>query len=212
MPKFIDLTGKRFGKLTVLGETPKTKKYIIWLCLCDCGKETSVSVANLANGHTRSCGCLQSEITKKRNVTHNMRHTRIYYIWTTMKARCSNSRSSNRSIYFDKGIRFCDKWGTFEGFYEDMKDGYADNLSIDRIDNDKGYSKDNCRWATATEQANNTSANRIVEVDGNSDTLANTCRAYGVNYHTVRQRLRYGWSIEDAVKKPIRPLKKKEAL
>jgi hypothetical protein len=207
MGKFIDITGQRFGRLTAIKRLPKWKYTYKWLCKCDCGNETTVLMNNLRRLHTTSCGCHIKEIAGKQRISHGMSYTRIHSIWRNMKKRCSDPNSNRHSSYFDKNITVCDKWLTFEGFYEDMAEGYADNLSIDRLDNSKGYYKENCRWATATEQTNNQTRNKIIEVDGIKDTLANICRAYNVNYKMARDRLLEGWTTERAIKQPktIRP-------
>ncbi|MCO4274260.1 hypothetical protein NG701_07435 [Pseudarthrobacter sp. HLT3-5] len=126
--------------------------------------------------------------------------SRIYRIWSNMKTRCTNPKATQYENYGGRGIRFTPAWNSFEGFYVDMSDGYSDELSLDRIDNDEGYSKDNCRWTTREEQCSNRSSNKIVEINGEKKTLARWIRTVGAKPSTVRQRYYvYGWSIEKAL-------------
>lgn len=147
---------QKYGRLTILKEVDKNPSGTIRvLARCDCGKEKTFTRDNITNGSTKSCGCIHRErITK-----HGMVGTRIYKIWEDMKIRCRTHDS-----YLRKKITACQKWQDFLGFYEDMKDGYADNLEIDRIDNDKGYYKENCRWATKAVQMNN--RDRVLNAKG----------------------------------------------
>ena len=158
MAKLIDLTGQRFGRLTVVERTGTSKNgNALWACRCDCGNVAVVRGASLKNGITRSCGCLIAESTKDRNTTHGLRKTRLYHVWANMKDRCLNPNTPSYSYYGGRGITICDEWrDDFQAFYDwAMANGHRDDLSIDRIDNDKGYNPDNCRWATHSEQMHN---------------------------------------------------------
>ncbi len=158
MGKLIDLTGRRFGRLTVVGRGGlEMNGAIRWVCKCDCGQGVSVRGEALRKGITQSCGCLHSESVAARSTTHGLRKTRLYRIWANMKDRCLNRNTRSYSYYGGRGITICEEWkNDFQAFYDwAMANGYRDDLSIDRIDNDKGYSPNNCRWATHSEQMYN---------------------------------------------------------
>lgn len=206
MPARIDLTGQKFGKLTVLkfAGFSKTHHGSYWLCKCDCGNTKEVFGSSLKHGLTTSCGCYRNKCTSERTYKHGSYNNRIYRIWAGMIARCTNKNAPRYKDWGGRGITVCEKWRTFQGFYEDMKGGYADNLSIDRIDNDKNYCKENCRWATKEEQANNTSQNRYINYNGRTLTLTQLCAELNLSYKAVHHRLQRGMQLEEALTKPFR--------
>lgn len=163
MGKYRDLTGLRFGKLVVLkrNEANTNGGKPQWDCVCDCGNHTVVPASDLISSNTRSCGCLRGEAHYRKYTVPNLMKTRIYSIWCGMKQRCRDVNAINYRHYGGKGIKVCDEWvNNLQAFHEwAMANGYADHLTLDRIDNDKGYSPDNCRWVTMKEQQNNRSNN-----------------------------------------------------
>lgn len=206
-PKVEDISGQRFGRLTAIKYAGKSKgKQTLWECRCDCGKTVVVHQQNLKSGHTSSCGCYNSEVASGALKTHGLSGTRLYTIWHDMIYRCYNDNHRSYKDYGGKGIIVCEEWkDDFEAFRNwALQNGYKDNLSIDRIDSDKNYCPENCRWATNIQQANNTSRNLIFTADGCTDTLANLCRKYSIRYSVVHGRIRNGWDVEKALKTPAK--------
>ena len=153
----VDLSGIKFGRLQVLSRSGTKGKHPIWLCQCDCGQITVVRGDHLRDGDTRSCGCLENESRKKGNhITHGGSHTRLYEIWSSMLKRCNNHNCRAFENYGGRGISVCGEWSDFAYFYDwALSHDYNKQLSIDRINNDGNYEPQNCRWATASQQANN---------------------------------------------------------
>jgi hypothetical protein len=151
----IDLTSQRFGRLTVLrfSHTGKWGK-AFWACLCDCGRETAVSGEDLKSGNTASCGCFHKTHIANRTRTHGHTGTSIYNRWKEMMGRCYNPKHPRYADYGGRGIRVCERWHDFTNFLADMGEP-PPGLTLDRIDNNKGYEPGNCRWATVQEQNTN---------------------------------------------------------
>lgn len=205
MSEFIDITGNRYGKLTVINRaythtTKSGNKYIKWRCICDCGNETVVSGESLKNGNTRSCGCLQKETAARLKFKHGQTKSRLHGIWNHMKQRCGNTNNDSYKLYGGEGKTVYKPWcDDFQCFYNwAMENGYKDGLTIDRIDNSKGYTPDNCRWATRKVQANNTRRNRMIELFGKTQTMSQWCEEFNIKNTTVYDRLKRGYDIERA--------------
>lgn len=197
-PKWL---GMKFGRLTVIGFKHKGKKWY-WECNCECGGKVVQQAYAIRNGHTLSCGCYQKERASEANLTHGQTETRLYRIYNGMKNRCYNEKQSNYRNYGARGIHICEKWlNNFQAFYDwAVSNGYADDLSIDRIDNTKGYSPDNCKWATRAEQQRNTTRNNLFTYAGRTQTITDWAKERGLNFHTVEHRIhRKGMSVKDAL-------------
>lgn len=191
MRKVNNLVGMKFGRWTVIAraENGEHSRIPRWICRCECGNKSTVYGSTLKNGESQSCGCLQKELLSKRRTSHGMTVTRPYYIWKNAKDRCQNPKCKHYKDYGGRGIKVCEKWETFEGFWEDMGPTYNEKLTIDRIDNNGDYEKDNCRWATAIVQNNNRRICKVYTYQGVSDTIANLCRLFNKNYESVRKKI-----------------------
>lgn len=155
------------------------------------------------SGNTKSCGCLDREAVVRNNYKHGMRHTRIYNIWTKMKDRCYNPRSTNYRYYGSHGVSICDEWLDFNKFYEWTKiSGYKNDLSIDRINVFGNYEPLNCRWATAKQQNSNTTRNHMITIGMETKTIQDWADTASIHRSTILSRLQRGWTTDDAVLTP----------
>lgn len=208
MAVFKDLTGQKFGRLTVVNRAENTAQgKIRWLCTCDCGATTRVSRSDLLQGRVKSCGCLRRETTAKMgkaNATHSEYGTRLYHVWQGMKQRCSYAKGFAYTDYGGRGIYVCDEWrNSFEEFRDwAMANGYRDDLSIDRIDVNGNYEPSNCRWATMKIQQNNRRNNRLLTINGVTMTLAGWADKTGISSACIANRLSYGWPEQDLLIEP----------
>ena len=211
MGTFKNLTGMRFGRLTVLGLSddyvaPNGKHRKQYKCLCDCGSEKVIIGENLSRGLTLSCGCLQKERASQSNTKHGETDSRLYNIWCAMKRRCLNPNVPEYLLYGGRGISICDAWMDYSNFSNWANNtGYDSNAkrgqcTIDRIDVDGDYCPENCRWVTQQEQMNNVRYNHYVTYNGETHTIAEWARLYNMPYAKLSQRLnRYGYDIEKAL-------------
>ncbi len=191
MGRFVDLTGQKFGRLTVIKRAKNIKGgRIRWLCQCVCNEYIIVIGNNLQRNHTRSCGCLwRDSITK-----HNLCDSRTYHTWENMIQRCTNFNCKNYENYGGRGIKVCKKWWKFEGFLQDMGER-PPGLTLDRIDNDGDYCKENCRWATYAIQRRNRNDIRWITINNKTMCLKDWCNVRKLNYKTIIKRLSLGWPI-----------------
>lgn len=204
--------GKKFCRLTVEGchlvKTPKGKQWY-WDCVCDCGNKVSVVPGNVVAGHTTSCGCSREEKRKMINTKHGESHTRLYIIWQRMNGRCDLNRANKIAYarrYSLRGIRVCDEWKNYEAFATWARaNGYNDNLSIERIDNDGNYCPENCTWIERGKQARNRGTTFHVIYNGRDMSLAEACEIANMPYKQVFARIKYmGWSVDEALNIPMR--------
>lgn len=195
MRRVNDLTGKRFGMLTVLGIDDRGTRKTYWMCQCDCGNVKSVRSDSLQNGAIKSCGCLkkkQDSVNLTANHSHKMSKTRLYEEWQGMKGRCFNRNNARFARYGGRGVTVCDEWRyDFSAFAEwAIENGYNEKLTLDRIDNDKSYSPDNCRWADVKTQSRNRSTNVAITIGNSTRTLTEWCEVFDLDPHAVFARYR----------------------
>lgn len=199
-----NLIGQRFFRLVVFEKIIKNKK-VRWKLKCDCGGETEADTQTLRRGYCKSCGCYQIEKSKQMNTSHGKKGTRVYNIWNSMKMRCINKNQKDYNRYGGIGIKICDEWMSFENFYKDMGDPEK-GMSLERIDNNKGYSKENCKWATYKEQGHNKKTTIRIFFNGVERNLYGLWNEYsrplGLHYSTIQRRIKKGMCIEDALIKP----------
>ncbi len=209
-PNFKNLLNEKFGRLTVIRYNGKNKNgRAIWICNCECDlgetirKEKAISSNHLLRGDCISCGCLVKE--SPNNLKHGMTKTPEYKAWTSMKDRCYNSTLNQYKDYGGRGITICDRWlNSFENFYEDMGQRPSQEYSLDRVDNNGNYCKENCRWSTRKEQGNNKRNNHILEYDSQRLTIAEWSIKLNIDRNLIKNRLKYGWPIEKALTTPKR--------
>lgn len=201
-----DLTGKKFGNLTVLYRdmNPKYNRPY-WVCLCDCGNIISVRGSHLVSDSTKSCGCLKHRC--KHGDSVGKQRTRLFGIYHNMVSRCIYPSTTEYHCYGGRGIRVCDEWlSSYESFKKwAIENGYNDDLTIDRINPDGNYEPSNCRWATVTEQQNNRRYNVRITLQGKTQTTMQWSRELGINYHTIIGRYNRGLPPEDILRKVVRP-------
>lgn len=196
--------GSVFTDLTLLGESgQRLSGYVAYTCKCVCGKVLDVRGTDLLRGHKKSCGCLRARVPNNR--THGKSKSKIHLIWNTMKNRCNNPNVKSYSYYGGRGITVCERWQKFENFLADMGER-PDGCSLDRIDNSKGYSPENCRWATKEEQANNKRNNVMVYFNGETHSVTQWAKKLGINHAGMQFRLA-NWPLERAMTEliPLRP-------
>lgn len=206
----IDMTGKRFGRWTVLERDCLEKRNAYWICRCDCGNYGIVRGDELRDGRSGSCGCLHSEIMHEKladmrkqgmGCTHRLSNARLFNIWSQMKARCYNKNAPNYHNYGGRGIAICEEWlADFQSFYDwAVSNGYSDDLTIDRINNNGNYEPSNCRWATNTEQGENRRTSVILTYNGESHCINEWARITGIPAHVIAKRIKKGWSVEQTL-------------
>ena len=202
MPNFKNLTGKKFGRLTVIGVSRKVesgnRERYYWRCKCDCGNEKEVRTDCLTSGLVKACGCLkkdQDKINLTKYHKHKLSHTKLWDTYYGMKSRCYDKTDKRYSDYGGRGIEICPEWlENFENFVSwSLENGFDDNLQIDRIDNDSGYSPQNCRWISIKENCRNRRSNVMIEYQGKMITLVELSEILNIPYKTAYSKYRkYG--------------------
>lgn len=208
-----DIKGMTFGRLTVIEQRGvASNRSRMWACLCACGSEVVVIGSSLKNGNTKSCGCLRKERLLASITTHGFSGGRrgpqkLYRIWRNMKSRCNNKNTPKFKNHGGRGISICKEWNSYENFHRwAVSNGYSDTLTIDRRDNNEGYSPENCRWVTARDQGNNKRTNHLVTIGRTTKTITEWCDGDRKKAHAIYGRInRYGWTPEKALLTPIRP-------
>lgn len=188
-----DLTGKKFGKLEVIGIADTTTRKTYWICKCDCGNYKNVRADSLLCGAIKSCGCLkkqQDKINLIANHSHKQSGTRLYKIWQNLKKRCYNKHDARYHRYGGRGIKVCSEWEKkFVNFYNwAINNGYSEKLTIDRIDNDKDYMPENCRWVDIKTQCNNRCTNIKITIGNATKTLTEWCNIFELDYRKIFAR------------------------
>jgi hypothetical protein len=196
---FIDITGQRFGRWTVVAYFSQNK----WICRCDCGSDRVILSQNLRRGASKSCGCLANELSAKRRFIHGLSNTREFSSWRNMMQRCNNKKYISYERYGGRGIVVCSEWFDFKNFLSDMGPIPSSRHSIDRINNDGMYSKENCKWATMEEQSLNKKNTRYISLNGRMFKMAEISKLCGIPTGRIASRIRAGWAEEDAVKIPV---------
>lgn len=207
MSELKDMVGQKYNMLTVVSRAENSKSgKARWNCLCDCGKTTIVTGSNLRNGAVKSCGCRSSIVTATRSTTHGKSQTRLYGIWASMKSRCTNPKIPDYRNYGMRGISVCQEWAkSFEKFYAwAVSNGYSDELTIDRIDNNGNYCPENCRWSSKKEQDNNRRRCLLFEYHGKTQNLTQWCEELGIDYKLTHNRIfKSKMTFEQAISMPL---------
>lgn len=195
--RFNDLTGMRFGRLTVISRAENKHRAVAWNCKCDCGNMRVIKADSLTSGVTKSCGCYSNEIRKTINYKHGKTKTRLHRIWSNMKERCGNPNNTHYEAYGGRGITVCTEWSNAENgfmvFYNwALSHGYAENLTLERKDVDSGYSPENCCWITKSEQQRNKRNNVYVKINGEKKLLSDWEKDTGIDSSVLSNRIKRG--------------------
>lgn len=206
MPAKVILTGKTFGKLTVIGEgkpyrTSGGRICVTWDCRCEC--EKIVTIRGSALPEYKSCGCSHDQWGIKHGALIGDAEPRVYRIWRSMKERCQNPKHVHYDNYGGRGITVCERWQDFAAFFEDMGNPPPKH-SIERRNGDGHYCKENCHWATAKQQGRNKRSNRVLTVLGITGCMSELAEHFGISYDVVCQRINaLGWDAERAFTTPV---------
>jgi hypothetical protein len=198
-----EMLNKTFGRLFVIKENGRLGQHLSYFCQCSCGNQVTVRGNSLRSGNTTSCGCVHKAMIGKLNFKHGLKRGREYSSWQMMIDRCTNQNSKSWNSYGGRGITVCDRWKDFSKFYQDMGER-PENHTLERIDNNLGYSPENCKWATVKEQNRNTRRTRLLEINGVTKCVTDWCDYFGINKRTVSNRINRGkWPVELAITTPV---------
>lgn len=198
-----NLVSQRFGRWTVLGPAPKRGKHILWQCRCDCGTEKTVLGFTLKAGTSQDCGCTRTAKNAARRTTHGMWRHPAYNSWKSAHSRCRHRSGPSWHLYGGRGIQVSAYWSGFDQFWADMGPTWTEGATLDRIDCDGPYSKENCRWASPREQANNRRDNVFITTPNGRMTVVQASETFGIAANTIFARIRYGWP-EARLLEPVR--------
>jgi len=211
MPKKIDLTGRRFGRLVVLYDTGERKSgNVVWHCRCDCENEVNVRSGDLTSGNTTSCGCYNRERVAEACTVHGMaqrgKQHPVYWIWSAMLQRCENQDHKHYKNYGGRGITVCPEWHDSQAFIDwALANGWQKGLTLDRINNNGSYEPGNCRWATRKENNRNKRNNRLITFNGKTQTMVEWAEEVNISPRTLSLRInKRHWPIERALTEPVR--------
>ena len=195
MASMQDLTGKKYGRWTVISFSHRRAKNAFWLCKCECGTKATIDRGSLKSGHSQSCGCLRDELASIRSASHRMSGTEIYVAWKNIRARCEIPTNNSFKYYGARGIKVCQRWQIFENFYEDMGPSWSEGMSIERLDNDKDYKLSNCTWIPKKDQAKNRRTNIEIDTPWGRMLCADAARKLGISAGSFCRR-RKKWPLE----------------
>ncbi len=201
--KYVIKPGDVYGRLTAIHFVCKKYTHSIWLWKCECGREKEISSSSVRRGLTTTCGCAYKYAQHPHNLKHGMTKTKTYKAWVSMRGRCEDEGHPNWADYGGRGISVCSAWSeSFEAFLLDMGEA-PKGLSLDRVDNNQGYYKENCRWATSKQQNNNRRSNFWIVMDGTRRTLTEWCELLNIAYHVPYYRIKRGWDAVTALTTPV---------
>jgi hypothetical protein len=195
-----DLVGKRYERLTVIRESGRYRKQVLWECRCDCGAVIHTTSNHLNRGNTKSCGCLKRELLGNRRRTHGLCRSPEYVSWCAMKHRCNNPENQDWEHYGGRGIKVCKRWEkSFRSFLADMGPQPPGQNTIERVNSDKDYKPSNCRWASQKEQTRNKRTTKRIEHNGETLTVGEWAERLGLSYSVLQSRIVRGWPIQLAL-------------
>jgi len=198
--------GNKYGRLTPVKAVPNKSGRSAWECVCECGNRKVVLSQDLKSGHILSCGCFLKERrmvnTRRHGATAGGKATTEYHAWLSMVKRCTCPKNKSYRNYGGRGIKVCERWSDFVNFLADMGKK-PDGLTLERIDNNKGYSPENCKWATLKEQARNRRITTFMTHDGVTRSRPEWAEIMGITNSTIRSRMEKGWSVHRALTEPV---------